>query len=103
LIGASDGFRRPGYAVSIETGFQYARGRQLFTATVGKAILRDRTVSYPDSVYGTHGDAAFADYIWLGSYSVRFGARHQVSHQHDDTRNQSTTPTAITSSVHGAV
>jgi hypothetical protein len=60
LVGASDGFRRPGYAVSIETGFQYVRGRHLLTATIGKAIHRDRTVSYPDSVYGAHGDAAFA-------------------------------------------
>lgn len=80
LFGASDGFRRPGYAVSIETGFQYARGRQLMAFTVGKAIHRDRTVSYPDSVYGTHGDAAFADYVWLGSYSVRFGGRHPMNH-----------------------
>jgi len=44
------------------SGFQYAGGRQLFTGTVGKAILRDRTRSYPDRVYGAHGDAAFADY-----------------------------------------
>jgi hypothetical protein len=103
LFGASDGFRRPGYAVSIETGFQYVRGRHLFTATVGKAIRRDRTVSYPDSVYGTHGDAAFADYIWLASYSVRFGGRHQASHHPDNSRDQSTTPAAGASSAHGTV
>jgi hypothetical protein len=95
LVGASDGFRRPGYAVSIETGFQYVRGRHLLTATIGKAIHRDRTVSYPDSVYGAHGDAAFADYVWLASYSVRFGGRHHVSHQHDDTQNQCTSPAAL--------
>jgi hypothetical protein len=70
LIGSSDGFRRPGYAVSLETGFQYAHGRHLFTGTVGKAILRDRTRSYPDMVYGTHGDAAFADYLWLASFCL---------------------------------
>jgi hypothetical protein len=98
LFGASDGFRRPGYAVSIEVGGQYAHGRQLFTATVGKAILRDRTVSYPDSVYGTHGDAAFADYIWLASYSVRFGGPHHSNHQHDNTQNQHTAPGAGRSS-----
>jgi len=95
LVGASDGFRRPGYAVSIETGFQYVRGRHLLTATIGKAIHRDRTVSYPDSVYGAHGDAAFADYVWLASYSVRFGGRHHVSYQHDDTQNQCTSPAAL--------
>ena len=75
LIGDNDGFRRSGYAVSLETGLQYARGRHLVAGSVGKAILRDRTRSYPDRVYGNHGDAAFADYLWLASYSVRFGGR----------------------------
>jgi hypothetical protein len=88
LIGKNDGFRRPGYAVSLETGIQYAHGRQLLTASVGKAILRDRTVSYPDSVYGTHGDAAFADYLWLASYSVRFGGRQRGAH-HDMPKDSS--------------
>ncbi len=80
LIGKNEGFRRPGYAVSLEVGVQYVRGRQLFTGTVGKAILRDRTRSYPDRVYGSHGDAAFADYLWLASYSVRFGGPHLRMH-----------------------
>jgi hypothetical protein len=73
LIGDSLGFRRPGYAVSLEPGFQYTFGRNLLTASVGKAIHRDRTRSVPDRIAGTHGDAAFADYIWLASYSFRFG------------------------------
>ena len=80
LIGGNDGFRRSGYAVSIEGGAQYAYKRQLFTATIGKAILRDRTRSYPDRIYGAHGDAAFADYLWLASYSVRFGGTHSSHH-----------------------
>jgi len=54
-------------------GIPVCAWRSLFTGTVGKAILRDRTRSYPDRVYGAHGDAAFADYVWLASYSVRFG------------------------------
>lgn len=76
LIGDSLGFRRPGFAISLMPGMQYARGRSLFTAAVGKAIYRDRTRSVPDEMTGRHGDAAFADYIWLASYSVRFGGRH---------------------------
>jgi hypothetical protein len=100
LIGNNDGFRRPGYAVSMEAGFQYARGRQLFTGTVGKAILRDRTRSYPDRVYGTHGDAAFADYLWLASYSVRFGAPQRRTHH--DMQDQSAKPGAATGGAHGA-
>ncbi len=82
LIGDSLGFRRPGYAVSLAPGFQYTRGRSLLTVSVGKAILRDRTRSLPDRITGGHGDAAFADYVWLGSYSYRFGGRG--SHKHHD-------------------
>jgi hypothetical protein len=66
------GFRRPGYAVSFGPGVQYSRGSNILTAGVDKAVRRDRTVSYPDSVYGTHGDAAFAQYVWLASVTHRF-------------------------------
>lgn len=76
LIGESLGFRRPGYAVSLAPGLEYARKGHLITMQAGKAILRDRTRSVPDRILGTHGDAAFADYLWLASYSHRFGARH---------------------------
>jgi len=77
LIGDSLGFRRPGFAVSLMPGMQYSHGKSLFTAGVGKAIYRDRTRSVPDKMTGGHGDAAFADYIWLASYSVRFGGRNE--------------------------
>jgi hypothetical protein len=100
LIGRNDGFRRPGYAVSMGAGFQYARGRQLFTGTVGKAILRDRTRSYPDRVYGAHGDAAFADYLWLASYSVRLGGRQHGTHH--GMQDQSAKPGAVNGAAHGA-
>jgi hypothetical protein len=73
LFGDSLGFRRPGYAVSLEPGFQYAHSKMMFTASVGKAIMRDRTRRVPDRITGGHGDAAFADYVWLASYSYRFG------------------------------
>jgi hypothetical protein len=75
LFGKSLGFRRPGFALSLEPGVQYSRGRSLLTASVGKAVYRDRTRSVPDKLNGGHGDAAFADYVWLASYSVRFGGR----------------------------
>jgi hypothetical protein len=73
------GFRRPGFAISIEPGFQYAHGGSVFTAQVGKAFYRDRTVSVPDSLTGGHGDAAFADYVWLASYSYRFSPFHHTA------------------------
>jgi hypothetical protein len=66
------GFRRPGYAVTAGPGAQYSRGANILTAGIYKAVRRDRTVSYPDSVYGSHGDAAFAQYVWLASWTHRF-------------------------------
>jgi len=80
LIGKSLGFRRPGYAVSLEPGFQYVRNRNVVTFAIGKAIYRNRTVSVPDSMVGGHGDAAFADWVWLASYSLRVGGKHAASH-----------------------
>jgi hypothetical protein len=84
------GFRRPGFAISLEPGVQYVHGRHVFTAQVGKAIHRDRTRSVPDILTGGHGDAAFADYVWLASYSFRF-SRHGSAgshHQTDDLSSQ---------------
>jgi hypothetical protein len=66
------GFRRPGYAVSLGPAVQYSHGSNILTAGVDKAVHRDRTGSYPDSVYNTHGDAAFAQYVWLASITRRF-------------------------------
>lgn len=68
----NDGFRRPGFAVSAGPGVQYGRGSNILSGSVFKAIHRDRTTSVPDEVYGTHGDAAFAQYVWLASYTHRF-------------------------------
>lgn len=69
---SNDGFRRPGYAVTVGPGLEYVHGKDLLTAGVYKAIHRDRTTSYPDQVYGSHGDAAFAQYVWLASVTHRF-------------------------------
>lgn len=66
------GFRRPGYAVTAGPGAQYVYKHNILQAGVYKAVHRDRTSSYPDSVYGTHGDAAFAQYVWLASLTHRF-------------------------------
>ena len=56
----------------------------LFTFSVGKAIHRDRSRSVPDRITGSHGDAAFADYVWFASYSYLFGGPpHTVHHDVD--------------------
>jgi hypothetical protein len=72
IFGQSYGFRRPGFAVSLEPGFEYSRGRSIYTFSVGKALYRTRERSVPDIASGRHGDAAFADWVWLANYTCRF-------------------------------
>ncbi len=72
LIGDSLGFRRPGFALSLEPGFNMSLGHYLLTASIGRAIWRARVKSVPDIMEGKHGDAAFADWVWSASLSRRF-------------------------------
>ena len=72
LIGKSDGFRRPGYAISVEPGFIFTKGKQAWSFSVPVAVRRNRTRSVPDIRDNAHGDAAFADYIILVGYSRHF-------------------------------
>lgn len=72
LIGREDGFRRPGYAVSVEPGLEFARGRNIWSFSYAIAVHRDRTRSVQDVAAGTHGDAAFADNILILGYSRSF-------------------------------
>jgi hypothetical protein len=68
------GWRRPGFAVSLEPGFQYLfhHGSDLISGSIARAMYRNRTRSVPDTIEGGHGDAAFADYVWLASFVHRF-------------------------------
>jgi len=70
------GFRRPGFAISLEPGVQYVWRGNIFTVTIARAIYRDRTRSVPDDLTGGHGDAAFANWVWLASYTFRMGKDH---------------------------
>jgi hypothetical protein len=72
LIGDSIGFRRPGFALSLEPGVRMSLGKTLLTANIGRAIWRARVKSVPDIMEGGHGDAAFADWVWSASLSHRF-------------------------------
>jgi len=78
LIGGSKGYRRPGYAVSVEPGIGYFKHNYSIFASVPIALYRNRTQSYEDKqrteqtgVY-TQGDAAFADYLINVGISYRF-------------------------------
>jgi hypothetical protein len=72
LLGRSNGFRRPGYAISGDPGFLYARWGYVFACSVPWAIERNRRRSVSDIANGIHGDAAFADYALNLSFSRRF-------------------------------
>jgi hypothetical protein len=72
LIGGSDGFRRPGYGISIEPGLLFAVKSYTVSVSVPVALARNRLRSTSDILDNTWGDAAFADYLWQFSISKRF-------------------------------
>jgi hypothetical protein len=78
LIGGSEGFRRPGYAIAVEPGAVLSHRTWTASLYVPVALYRNRTQSVPDMLQsaatGTarHGDAAFADALVLLSYNKRF-------------------------------
>jgi hypothetical protein len=78
LIGASDGFRRPGFIISGEPGLTYVFPKVSLYTYVPVAIVRDRTQSVPDKITTaltgvyTHGDAAFANCVVNIGANIRF-------------------------------
>lgn len=72
LIGADDGFRRPGFAISAEPSVVFAYQKDVFSISVPIALVRNRQRSVSDQQTGTHGDAAFADWLLLLSWSRQF-------------------------------
>jgi hypothetical protein len=72
LIGRSDGFRRPGYVLSIEPGLSYSLPHDSLSLSVPVAEYMNRTQSYPDTLTGGHGDAFFAKFLVLITYSHRW-------------------------------
>ena len=72
LLGKSNGFRRPGYAISGDPGFLYSRWGYVFSCSVPWAIERNRRRSVSDIANQIHGDAAFADYALTLGLSKRF-------------------------------
>ncbi len=72
VIGDSDGFRRPGYAVYFEPGVNYRARSHRFNLSVPYAVHRDRIKSEADRKTNRHGDAAFADYLIMAGYNYAF-------------------------------
>lgn len=71
-FGSSNGFRRPGYVISIEPGLMYAHGRYMLNVYGPWAMECNRKTSVPDYANHTHGDAAFADYTVIAGLSRTF-------------------------------
>lgn len=78
-LGDTDGFRRPGYTVSIEPGMGWMRGRWSAQVLAPVALYRNRQASVADERYGritglgtVPGDAAFADFTIIANLAYRF-------------------------------
>ncbi len=64
-FGKSNGFRRPGYIISVEPALQYQYRHNMISISSPWAVQRNRRASVTDLANGKHGDAAFADYAIL--------------------------------------
>lgn len=77
LIGKSEGFRRPGYIISLEPSVSYSTGKHTFAMNFPVALERNRVQNTIDKertkISGTYtiGDAAFADWLLSITYAYR--------------------------------
>jgi hypothetical protein len=76
LVGASNGFRRPGKAMFVEPGVTYTHRNQTIVFNVPIGYFYHR---YPDPNTDLEGDATFPRQIFLTSYSIRFGKGRSVA------------------------
>lgn len=75
-LGKSEGFRRPGYIISVEPGIGYRTRHIAYQLNLPIAVYRNRTKSVDDLADPTgkkHGDAAFADYLINVGITYSFG------------------------------
>ena len=84
LIGSSAGYRRPGYAISVDPGINYSFSNFTMSLNVPVAVERNRIQSYQDKERTRetgeyrHGDAAFADYLINFNLTYRFGKKKEM-------------------------
>jgi hypothetical protein len=73
ILGSSDGFRRPGFILSVDPGLMFNFKRDTFSINGPWALYRDRPPSVPEIQNNiTNGDAFFADYTIVASISHHF-------------------------------
>lgn len=88
LIGKDEGFRRPGYIISADPSFVFAKGSHVVAVNVPVALVRNRTRNSIDIARGfetnpnserfgkpVQGDAAFADYLVSVSYAYKLSKK----------------------------
>jgi hypothetical protein len=73
LIGSNDGFRRPGYIVSLDPGLMFNYKRDTLSVNGPWALARNREPSVPEIANNEPGgDAFFADYTIVVGLSHHF-------------------------------
>jgi hypothetical protein len=73
LLGDSNGFRRPGFILSLDSGLMINYKHEMLSVNGPWALHRDRPPSVPEIQYSiTNGDAFFADYTVIASVSHHF-------------------------------
>jgi hypothetical protein len=73
LLGNSDGFRRPGFILSLDPGVMFNYKRDTLSVNGPWALYRDRPPSVPEiRSHTTNGDAFFADYTVVVGISHHF-------------------------------
>lgn len=73
VFGSDAGYRRPGYVESVEAGLSVSpTPHDTIGCTVAYPFVRNRTLSYSDKLNGSHGDAAFADFLINANYTHRW-------------------------------
>jgi hypothetical protein len=73
LLGDSNGFRRPGFILSIDPGLMYSYRKTVLSVNGPWAMYRDRPPSVPEIANNTiNGDAFFSDYTVILNLSHRF-------------------------------
>ncbi len=80
VFGDSNGYRRPGYIISLEPGLSYMYKHLNVNFNFPIAMYRNRTKSVYDLSDPTgqrHGDAAFADMLYRVSLVYRFGGKFE--------------------------
>lgn len=81
LIGKDEGYRRPGHTISVEPGLTFQRKNHALEFSMPVAVYRNRPQSVADKIKSeergeyVNGDAAFADYLVLITYSRTFGKK----------------------------